>query len=336
MARIDDVARVAGVSISTVSYALSGKRPVAPETRRRIEQAIHDVGYRPNAGARMLAGSRTQIFALTEPFRPDTHAPTHMAFVLETSIAARKVGYDLLLLTDAEASAGMQRVASTKLVDAVLALDVAPDDDRVALARNLDIPTVFIGVPDDHDGLTCVDFDFVAAATMAVDRLAELGHVRVGLLGHPLATYEVSNFPPRALEGFRTRADALGLLHFEQRIRTSPTEALRALLEQGVTGIVLQTTQEAHVEVLAELERLSLRVPDDVSLISVGATFDLASFPVRLDAIPLRPRPSCERAVELALDLVGGSPRTAGLHLISPEYTACGSVARPAPAASLA
>ncbi|MGG2339534.1 LacI family DNA-binding transcriptional regulator, partial [Salmonella enterica] len=63
MAKIDEVARAAGVSISTVSYALSGKRPVSAETRRRIQAAVHELGYSPNAGARMLAGSQTNIFA---------------------------------------------------------------------------------------------------------------------------------------------------------------------------------------------------------------------------------------------------------------------------------
>src|SRR4051812_19223995 len=111
MVKIDEVAQAAGVSISTVSYALSGKRPVSRQTRERIELAVRELGYRANAGARMLAGSRTQIFALTEPFRADTHAPTHMAFVLATSIAARRQDYDILLLTEEEASAGMRRVA---------------------------------------------------------------------------------------------------------------------------------------------------------------------------------------------------------------------------------
>ena len=132
VANINDVAEAAGVSISTVSYALSGKRPVAPDTRRRIEEVIHELGYSPNAGARMLAGSRTQIFALTEPLRKDTHAPTHMAFVLATAIAARRNDYDILLLTDEQAQAGMSRVAANGLVDAILVLDVAPDDPRVA------------------------------------------------------------------------------------------------------------------------------------------------------------------------------------------------------------
>ncbi|MGZ8805274.1 MAG: LacI family DNA-binding transcriptional regulator, partial [Microbacterium sp.] len=67
MVKINEVAEAAGVSISTVSYALSGKRPISADTRRRIEDAVRELGYSPNAGARMLAGSRTQIFALTEP-----------------------------------------------------------------------------------------------------------------------------------------------------------------------------------------------------------------------------------------------------------------------------
>lgn len=89
MTTIHEVAAAAGVSISTVSYALSGKRPVSEKTRRRIEDAALALGYQPDAGARMLAGRRTNIFALTEPLRADTHAPTHMAFVLATAVAAR-------------------------------------------------------------------------------------------------------------------------------------------------------------------------------------------------------------------------------------------------------
>lgn len=329
MARIDEVAKAAGVSISTVSYALSGKRPVSADTRRRIEEAVRELGYQANAGARMLAGNRTQIFALTEPFRADTHAPTHMAFVLGSSIAARRVGYDILLLTDVEASAGMQRVASSGLVDGILVLDVAPDDDRVALARAIDIPTVFIGIPDDHDGLVCVDFDFEGAVGLAVDRLSAAGHRRIGMLGHPERTYQVSNFPPRARDAFFDHVQAQGLHPAFAPIRTSARDALDQLLAAGVTGIILQTTHEAHVEVTEELSRRGLRVPTDVSLVSVGATFDVDTFGTPLDAIPLLPQPSCDRAVELIMQLLDDPARPAAIHLIDATYTERGSVSSP-------
>ncbi|MDP3950911.1 LacI family DNA-binding transcriptional regulator [Microbacterium sp.] len=326
MARIDEVAKAAGVSISTVSYALSGKRPVSTGTRQRIEDAVQKLGYQANAGARMLAGNRTQIFALTEPFRADTHAPTHMAFVLGASIAARRVGYDILLLTDAEASAGMQRVASSGLVDGIIVLDVAPDDDRVALARSIDIPTVFIGIPDEHAGLLCVDFDFEGAVELAFDKLIAAGHERIGMLGHPEHAYEVSNFPPRARDAFLGRLDAESTERIFVPIETTARAALDALLSAGVTGIILQTTQEAHAEVTQELAERGLRVPDDISLISVGATFDVDSFDTPLDAIPLVPQPSCDRAVELIMQLLEDRALPAGIHLIDPIYTERGSV----------
>ncbi|GAA2044290.1 LacI family DNA-binding transcriptional regulator [Agromyces tropicus] len=338
MAKIHEVAKAAGVSISTVSYALSGKRPIAPDTRRRIEEAARELDYRPNAGARMLAGRRTQIFALTEPFRADTHAPAHMAFVLATSIAARRYEYDVLLLTEEEASAGMRRVASSGLADAVLVLDVAPDDERVALARRISVPTVFIGVPDDHEGLVCVDLDFEAAAALAVDGLAELGHRSLGFIGHPPAAYERSNFPPRVRRGFEQRADSFGL---ERAVvlpeadgprRTGVRQAVRDLVEGGATALVLHCDDGAHAVALDELAALDRRVPEDVSVVSVGATFDTTAFVPPIDSVPLVPSASCELAVELAMRLVDGEPVEAGVRLIAPTSVPHGSSAPPPPA----
>lgn len=332
MAKIHEVAKAAGVSISTVSYALSGKRTISPDTRRRIELAVRELDYRPNAGARMLAGRRTNIFALTEPFRADTHAPAHMAFVLATSIAARRHDYDVLLLTDEEATAGMHRVATSGLVDAVLVLDVAPDDERVGLARRLDIPSVFIGVPDDHDGLVCVDLDFEAAAALAVDRLASAGHRSLGLIGHPPAAYLRSNFPPRIRAGFEQRAAERSLAYAVElpeaggvrgvHVRT----AVGALLETGVTALVLHCDDATHLAVLAELAARGLSVPGDVAVVSVGATFDTTSFQPPLDVIPLIPQASCDLAVDLAMQSMTEAPPAPGVHLIAPEYHAHGSV----------
>jgi len=335
MAKIHEVAEAAGVSISTVSYALSGKRSISPDTRRRIEEAARELDYRPNAGARMLAGRRTQIFALTEPFRADTHAPAHMAFVLATSIAARRYEYDILLLTEEEASAGMRRVASSGLADGVLVLDVAPDDERVDLARRIALPTVFIGVPDDHEGLVCVDLDFEAAAALAVDRLADLGHRSIGFVGHPPMAYEKSNFPPRVRKGLEARAAERRLacttvLPETDGPRRAPVRAaVRDLVEGGATALVLHCDDTGHAVALDELAALGRRVPEDVSLVSVGATFETSAFHPPIDSVPLVPSASCELAVELAMRMVDGGEVPAAVHLIAPEYRAHGSTAPP-------
>lgn len=335
MAKINEVAEAAGVSISTVSYALSGKRPVSVETRKRIEKAVRELGYSPNAGARMLAGSRTQIFALTEPLRRDTHAPTHMSFVLATAVAARRSDYDILLLTEEEASAGMARVASSGLVDAILVLDVAPDDERVALARAIETPTVFIGVPNDHEGLICVDLDFEAAAALAVDRVVDAGHRSIGHIGQSQVSYEKSNFPPRVRGAFERRAAERGVdfaFHVSGDRITSiaaTREATASLVEAGATAILVHAADDVHNAVIAELQDRGLSVPGDVSLVSVAASFDTSALALPVDVIPLLPQPSCDLAVDLAVRSLGPERPAPGLHLIPPVYYDRKSVAPP-------
>lgn len=335
MANIHEVAKAAGVSISTVSYALSGKRTISADTRQRIERAVRELDYQPNAGARMLAGRRTNIFALTEPFRADTYAPAHMAFVLAASIAARRYDYDVLLLTEEEASAGMRRVATSGLADAVLVLDVAPDDERVGLARQLGIPSIFVGVPNDHDGLVCVDLDFEAAAGLAVNRLADAGHQSIGLLGHPASAYLRSNFPPRVRAGFERRARERGLRSAVELPDVGGARgaavraALGALLDRGVTGVVLHCDDTAHHAVLDELADRGLSVPDDVAVVSVGSTFDTTAMHPPLDVVPLVPQASCDLAVDLAMQSLSDDAPAPGVYLITPEYRDHGSVAPP-------
>ncbi len=339
MTTIHDVARVAGVSISTVSYALSGTRSVSAATRRRIEDAVRELDYRPNAGARMLAGRRTYILAVTEPLRADTYAPAHMAFILAVTKAARTYDYDVLLLTQEEAAGGLRRVTSSRLVDAIVVLDVLTDDERAELVRTLDIPAVLVGVPADTRGLVCVDLDFEAVGSTAVDRLVDAGHTTVGLLGHHPSVYDGgSNFPPRLRDGFLARAAEHGVTARFVMPQRDPGEvgsAVDSLLgpDADLTGLVMHCEEPIQVRALAALRARGLRVPDDVSVISAASTFDTSSFSPPLDCIPLVPDESSRRAVELALSQLDGEVRPV-VELLPPHYLDLGSVTDrlPAPA----
>lgn len=332
MTTIHEVAAAAGVSISTVSYALSGKRPVSDKTRRRIEDAARELGYEPDAGARMLAGRRTHIFALTEPLRADTHAPTHMSFVLATAVAARRQGYDILLLTDEQTADGMNRVAASNLVDAILVLDVAPDDERAQIARTVRTPTVFIGIPDDREGLTCVDLDFEAAGHLAVDRLADAGHRAATLLGQTEVSYRKSNFPRRLLSGVQARAAERGMTIDWATTGATTTEpaAVRAAVEasiaRGERAFIVHAVGDVHETLFETLADHGLRVGEDVSVISAAASFDTSALSVAIDTIPLVPRQSCELAVELAVRHLEDRTLPAEVHLLPPEYHPAGSV----------
>ena len=273
----------------------------------------------------MLAGSRTQIFALTEPLRKDTHAPTHMAFVLATAVAARRNDYDILLLTDEDAKAGMGRVAANGLVDAILVLDVAPDDERVKLARAISTPTIFIGVPDDNEGLICVDLDFEAATTLAVDRLADAGHRIIGLIGQPEVSYEKSNFPPRVRSAFEARAERA---RSERGFRSHRREAHQPHGDAPHGGSTARGGRDCARAALhgggargraGRARRARAAVPGDVSIVSVGSSFDTTALATALDTIPLIPEASCDLAVDLAIRSLGDDRPEPGLRLIAPS-----------------
>ncbi|MER7581165.1 LacI family DNA-binding transcriptional regulator [Kitasatospora sp. NPDC097691] len=274
MVTLADVARHAGVSSSTVSYALSGKRPISDETRIRVERAITDLGYHPNAGARALAGKRSHIIALVVPLRPEVHVPTMMEIAIAVTVAARAHGYDVLLLTNDEGPEGVRRVAATGLADGVILMDVRLDDDRIPVLRAEEIPAALIGLPDDPAGLSCVDHDFATAGALCADHLADLGHRDIAFIGYSSGVYRRhAGYAERTLNGFRARAERRGLrfLHrpCEGTYESTAGTLARILADRpDTTGFVVQN--EAAIGPLLSLLRASGRtVPEDASVIAI-------------------------------------------------------------------
>ncbi|WP_225755286.1 LacI family DNA-binding transcriptional regulator [Actinotalea sp. Marseille-Q4924] len=334
MPTIDDVARAAGVSISTVSYALSGKRAITEETRQRVLAAAAQLGYAPRAAARALAARRTQVIAVTTPLHPDTDHSAHMAFAMAVTTAARDQGYDTLLLVQDDALEGMRRSAATSLADGIVVLDVAAHDERAELARSLDCPVVFIGLPLDTTGLSCVDLDFRAAAVDAIDRLHAGGHRSIGLISQ---TQEViareANYPLRIEQAFIERAEELGIRHtVVHPDPAAPDGVVEELLDRhpDLTAIVLSTVQETAASLPAVLAARGLRVPEDVSVVAVGMTPDPSRAPLPFDAWPLDPALTCPVAVDMLVGLIEGTAAPGGVTLVPASHRPHGSTA-PAP-----
>lgn len=183
MVTLAEVAQHAGVSASTVSYVLSGKRSISTTTRERVEQSIRQLGYHPNAGARALASSKSNIIALMVPLRTDMYVPVMMEIAIAVATTARTHGYDVLLLTGEEGPDAVRRVTGSGLADAMILMDVELDDERLPLLRGTDQPSVLIGLPADTSGLTCVDLDFKATGALCVEHLAMLGHRDIAVIG---------------------------------------------------------------------------------------------------------------------------------------------------------
>ncbi|HET6502258.1 MAG TPA: LacI family DNA-binding transcriptional regulator [Amycolatopsis sp.] len=274
MVTIIDVARAAGVAPSTVSYVLSGKRSISPETRRQVERSIRRLGYHPHAGARALASSRTKVLALVIPLRTDLNVGVVMQFVAAVSLAARRYDHDVLLVTKDEGPGGLKRVAGSAIADALIVMDVESADPRVPMLLALDRPVVLIGTPADPGGLTCVDLDFNAAGATAVRHLVRLGHRAVGLVGPSPAVYERgTSFAERFRRGFTETAEERGVRSTIQPCAHS-YEAAEACLDAlfardpGITALVVQN-EAVLGPVLADLRHRGKRVPSDISVLAV-------------------------------------------------------------------
>ncbi|GIG30235.1 LacI family DNA-binding transcriptional regulator [Cellulomonas marina] len=332
MATIDDVARAAGVSVSTVSYALSGKRPISAATRARVERAVRELDYHAHAGARALASSRSDVIALVVPFRPGINVQIIMQFVGGVVTAAREHDHDVLLLTQDDPT-GMARVAGSSTADAIVVMDIGSDDPRLPALRALTVPCVLIGVPDDTTGLACVDLDFGAAGRLAVRELARRGHRRIALVGasqEEIAQH--ANYALRMRDGVRAQAGAEGvdaLLVPAAPGFAGGVDAVDKVLAQqpGTTGLVVHN-EAALGGVLAGLERRGLRVPEDVSLVAVSPVDIAAALPVPVSTIEVPGMRIGRTAVEMVMARLGGDavPET---RLVTPALLGDESLAAP-------
>ncbi|GAA2082050.1 LacI family DNA-binding transcriptional regulator [Actinomadura alba] len=325
------MARHAGVSPSTVSYVLSGKRSISAETRSRVEESIRELGYRPHAGARALASNRSNVLALVIPLRTGIHVPVVMRFAVSVVTTARRHDHDVLLLTQEEGEEGLRRVAGSSLVDALIVMDVQMHDARIPLLRTLGRPAVLIGFPEEPAGLTCIDLDFRAAGEVCVDHLAELGHRCVGLIGSPPEVYErETGFAQRTADGFTVAARRYGLTSTVHPCEAT-AEAARAMVatlldeHPDLTGVVVHN-EPIVAPIVEAFRRAGRRVPEDLSVVAIcpDELAEHAELPLTSVAIPAEE--VGDRAVELLMQKLEGNEVPAAT-LLPPRLTRRASTA---------
>ena len=330
MATISDVAEAAGVSTSTVSYVLSGKRPISAATRARVESAIVSLGYRPHAGARALASSRTNVLALAAPLRADVNVSVIMEFVTGVATQARTYDQDVLLLTTDDVSS-IERVSSGSMIDALLMMDIEADDHRIPFLVQMKQPSVLIGVPDAPRGLSCVDLDFEAAGRLAVSHLLGLGHTKIALVGPtPLVLGRHTAYAERMLRGYRRESEQAGVetvIELSEASQPGGRDALDAALARVPDLSALVVHNEAALPgVLGRLQERGLRVPEDVSVLALCPVTLAEAQPVPLTSIDIPATTIGRLAVDMAMSRVLGDG-LAETRLLTPQVVERASTA---------
>lgn len=212
MTTIGDVARTAGVSRSTVSSVLTGRKFVTPQTRARVEDAIKQLHFTVNYGARALATSRTMNIGLVFSFRQSMFVPAASIYVVALAEEARLHGYRLMLVTGDDSAADLDRLLASRSVDGLVVMEVVEDDPRMEALRSAPVPSVLIGMPRESAGVDAVDLDYSAAGQLAMDQVHAAGNRRVALATWPFSRdLSGPTYAHRFLSGAERRASELDL-----------------------------------------------------------------------------------------------------------------------------
>ncbi|WP_189045804.1 LacI family DNA-binding transcriptional regulator [Micromonospora sonchi] len=277
MTKIDDVARLAGVSTATVSRALRGLPTVSAATRRRVLAAAEQLQYAVSPSASRLAGGRTGSVAVVVP------RITRWFFGVVVEAVEdflHEAGYDLLLHNLGGRERNRQRLVRTaalqKRVDAIMLVATPLRDAEMSALAALDLPGVTISSGAAVPSWPCVRIDDVAAARTATRHLLDLGHRRIAhISGDPDDELAFTAHLDRR-RGYQEALRAAGLrpdpaLDVESGFDIDGgTRATEELLRRGdPPTAIFAACDEMAMGALTALRDAGLRVPQDVSVIGI-------------------------------------------------------------------
>jgi DNA-binding LacI/PurR family transcriptional regulator len=272
-ATMAQIAKRAGVALSTVSYVLSGKRTVSPEIRERVLAAVEELDYRPHGPARALASGNSHTIALFLPSPRWQLIPVQQTFVAGATQETSASDYALLLSTSAADPETVARVVELGRADGVILMETLAHDPRIERLKAGGHPFTLIGRTEDTTGISFVDIDTGAAVQKSLEYLADLGHRCVALFNFPQNQLDDGYYGALAArDAFEEVTSALGIRGIHLPCPHPAEEALAvatALLRTDPDCTAAITTGWQFTGLLRALRAADLHVPDDFSVVSV-------------------------------------------------------------------
>jgi LacI family transcriptional regulator len=273
MSTISDVAKRAGVSAMTVSRVINSSGYIAQETQERVEKAIAELGFVPNALARSLRFKQTKTIALV---LTDITNPFFTTLARGVEDAASENGFTVMFTNTDESSDEEAENLNTllqKQVDGVLLVPAGSSNESVTYLQERSIPVVVLDrrVPDVKVDTVCSDS--IPGAYQATRHLIDMWHRRIAIISGPL---HISTSADRA-EGYRLAMQEAGLPidpqwvqhgHFTQNSGYEMAKALLPLRPRPTA--ILAANNFIAIGAYGALREAELRIPEDISLV----TFD--------------------------------------------------------------
>jgi LacI family transcriptional regulator len=273
-----DVARVAGVSRTTVSLVLNEVPgfQISPETRQKVHEAAAHLGYVPNATARALASNRTQVIGLVFTRQPhhiatDAFLPQVIDGLLDV-VRANNLRLLIDIVEPQHQEQAYLELALAKRIDGLVLSGPRLDDQALRNLEREGFPTVLMGRLPESD-FCSVDVDNHLAAREAVGYLISLGHRRIACITNAPLSYSAA---ADRLGGYHEALDAAGIPYDESLVRFgdfSPESGYARMNEllsggTGFTGVFVASDTVA-LGAKAALRERGLLVPGDISMIGL-------------------------------------------------------------------
>lgn len=275
---IGDIAKVAGVSKSTVSHVLSGKRPIGAEVTQRVMKIIEELNFKPSILARNLAEKKTNMIGFygpsTKSLKEDVFFNCLISGVID---ALSDKGYKLTYnpeKTD-EKNQLLFDLDSSQPIDGAIIMNPRVGDDYLKKLKQENIPFVLIGRPSEDIDIFYVDNDNVASTYMAVNELISKGHHKIILMNNH-ESYTVSEDREK---GYRLAYAECGIpvdescIYHIDVLEEAGYRLCKQLIEdKKVFSAVFTCNDIIAVGVIRALREYKIKIPDKVAVIGEGDT----------------------------------------------------------------
>ncbi|MCF7946096.1 MAG: LacI family transcriptional regulator [Spirochaetia bacterium] len=301
---ISDVAEHAGVSIATVSRIINNLPGYSEKTKERVENAIKELGYKPNAVARGLVSSKTGTIGVLLPCVTGRFSSELLRGIEKI---AHSKGYSVIICNtdmNGERTMSYLQTLSEKRVEGILFISEWVTPEYGEYLSKLGIPVVLVATHSQEFPFPSVRTDDFAAAYTTTKYLINKGHTRIGLISGDKRDRIAGK--PR-IDGYKKALDEAGLdwkesfisygdFHFESGIASMALLDARSL---GLTA-VFATSDEMALGAMTYLHRRGISVPDELSLVGYDDTLDAVMSYPSLTAL----HQPIEEMGECAMDLI--------------------------------
>lgn len=307
MATIRDVAEKAGVSVATVSHVINGTRYVSSELTERVEEAMGQLGYRPNSVARSLKTDKTQAIGLVAS---DLSNPFFSTLLRGVEDRALEDDYSLIVCNTDETLTKEKLyvdLLSQRKVDGLLIAPTGKSDENLVALQERDIPLVFIDRKVEGVQAEAVLSDNVDGSASATNHLVDLGHLRIGII---LGLEEVNTSQER-LKGYCQALEDHHISYDPELVKRGYSqvagglEATKELLSlTSPPSAIFSTNNLMTIGAMQGIQEAGFTCPEDVSLVGFDDFEWASTFKPRLTTVAQVPYEIGSRAADILFDRI--------------------------------